>query len=237
MKFRNRCILQRLKPIPSLDLLQIITFANIVPVAYDLPSIESEFLKVNDIKKGAETSAAELGKWMMDTYQLVESYLQKLPPELLDGFDIICEAFEATGEEVDIYTLIMIYHDVQTARQNLLTLIRLKEENEAGNTFEYTMPMRRKLLSVQASIEIDEQGLFRLTLEPFAGAINYVEAARVKVCKACDLFFWAGRIDQKCCCKKCANKYRVRMCRENYKADPEGYKWHRYEREEQKTKK
>ncbi len=122
------------------------------------------------------------------------------------------------------------------ARQNLLTLIRLKEDTAAGKIPEYAMPMHRQLLSVPASIEIDEQGLFRLTLEPFASAINYVEAARVKVCKACELFFWAGRLDQKCCSKKCANKYRVRMCRENYRADPERYKWRRYKREEQKAK-
>jgi hypothetical protein len=48
-------------------------------------------------------------------------------------------------------------------------------------------------------------------------------------CPICSRFFWRDRKDQRCCCKACANVYRVRRWRQRYS---ESYKLQRFRRAE-----
>jgi hypothetical protein len=76
----------------------------------------------------------------------------------------------------------------------------------------------------------DKQGRITMTKGDISKAIEGVEAARIRLCPICDRIFWAGRIDQPCCRKTCANALRVRRHRERYL---KRYKYQRYKKSEQ----
>jgi hypothetical protein len=84
-------------------------------------------------------------------------------------------------------------------------------------------------------LRINAKGGIEFELSPVYKALQGVEAGRIRECKNfnCRRIFWAGRLDQSCCNKKCANIRRVRKWRENYL---EVYKQNRLEKEDQSPK-
>lgn len=63
-------------------------------------------------------------------------------------------------------------------------------------------------------LRIDEKGKIILTPSRLLQTLEGVEADRIRKCPICARFFWAGRMNQPCCGKACANVRRVRKHRE-----------------------
>jgi hypothetical protein len=76
----------------------------------------------------------------------------------------------------------------------------------------------------------------RISFEPtpLAVAIENIEVDRIRECENINFkrVFWAGRSDQPCCSKNCANAHRVQKWRDRYLNI---YKQNRIKREEEKT--
>jgi hypothetical protein len=64
-------------------------------------------------------------------------------------------------------------------------------------------------LDAQAGITLQSSDLFNV--------IEGIDATRVRQCPQCGLLFWAGRIDQPACSKKCVNAWRNKRWRARYK--------------------
>jgi len=76
-------------------------------------------------------------------------------------------------------------------------------------------------------IEVSDKGERKIVHGPIVEALLGVDVRRIRECAICCDFFWAGRIDQPCCSKKCAHVVRTRRWREKYL---EQYKLQRFER-------
>lgn len=83
------------------------------------------------------------------------------------------------------------------------------------------------------SAYLDHRGQVRFEIGPIIRALDGVEAARIRRCPICGLFFWASRKDKPGCGPRCANTLRARRWRHEYKGR---YKVSRIRRAEQKDK-
>jgi hypothetical protein len=72
----------------------------------------------------------------------------------------------------------------------------------------------------------------RFLESPLYKALDGVDIDRIRVCPICKKIYWAGRIDQPTCSKKCGALLRVRRWRVAY---PDKYKSQRYFRLERKS--
>jgi hypothetical protein len=108
------------------------------------------------------------------------------------------------------------YRLVKTARETLRGIAR------RGASSVLPLPDFDGLVDLR----LDSQGRIRLMPSSFLKALEGVEADRIRECKSpnCGRIYWAGRVDQPCCGKTCANARRVRTWRERY---PEAYKQRR----------
>jgi hypothetical protein len=79
------------------------------------------------------------------------------------------------------------------------------------------------------SVVTDTGGNLRIQHDPLLQALEGVEARRIRECAICGRIFWAGRIDQSCCPKRCAKVLRTRRWRDRY---PEKYKPQRIKKAE-----
>jgi hypothetical protein len=70
-----------------------------------------------------------------------------------------------------------------------------------------------------------ETGRFSLRTAILFFCLEGVEARRIRECQVCYQFFWAGRLDMKCCSAKCSHTLRSRKYRQAYK---EKYAFQRY---------
>jgi hypothetical protein len=81
-------------------------------------------------------------------------------------------------------------------------------------------------------IYADETGKIQFKKSPIITALENVEANRIRKCEytKCGRIYWAGRLDQRCCGKNCANSRRVQKHRDK----KDQYKFNRYCNEERK---
>lgn len=117
----------------------------------------------------------------------------------------------ATGER---------YEQLQAAQQVLREIARVKSAQRIELT-------NRAYL---AGLNVGLDGKIGVVLSPICEALQGVEANRIRECEnpKCGRVFWAGRSDQPCCSKVCANARRVRRWREAYQST---YKQNRLKRE------
>ena len=78
-----------------------------------------------------------------------------------------------------------------------------------------------------------KEGKFSLRTPPLFSALEGIEIKRVNECQICYQFFWAGRLDMKCCSAKCSHALRSRNYRRAYK---EKYAYQRYQRAKKEEK-
>src|SRR5207253_819591 len=146
------------------------------------------------------------------------------------------EYFESFAAEVGKIHAVRHYDEIQQAQEKLRIAIILNRELEISKEADTPPPFRPFALPLlDTHLFIDDDGTFQFQLDDFAYAVKGVEAARIKRCANCQRFFWAGRIDQKCCNKRCSGAFRIRRLREEYKKDPEGYIQRRAARERAKA--
>ena len=107
-----------------------------------------------------------------------------------------------------------------------LDTLRAIARRKGASTIKLTYPAGLIGLRVNEKREID------LAPSPVYEALQGVEADRIRECRnsACRRIFWAGRLDQPCCSKKCANARRVQKWRDKYQ---DVYKQNRLSRDQQ----
>lgn len=217
--------LRFLKPAPE-GLAHIINLANIVPPEPYMRRIDEklQIQLVGELREVEMESVDINERWQDETFDLILSYLEDFP-------EYVRNYFISLAAEMGKIGAIQHYHEIQQAHERLRIIIRLVHEAEASKTTRKPPPFRPFALPVETHIFLDDKGKLQLSMDEFAVAVRNVEAWRIRQCANCRRFFWAGRIDQKCCNKKCNGAYRVRRYREAYAKDPVGYAQRRAARE------
>jgi hypothetical protein len=187
-----------LKPPPE-KLARLIDLANQVPPGLPMESIASSM----DLQ--AVHSSYE--DWENETYKVVLSSLAAFPKD-------VREPFESFAAQAGKMALIHDYHRIQQAREKLQIIVGFNQKIAAAKAsgkslrgFTFAIPFR-------AYVGFDEQERLQIAVDEFASAVEDVEATRIRECANCGRFYWAGRMDQKCCSRKCNGVHRVRRHRE-----------------------
>lgn len=159
----------------------------------------------------------------------LKNFAQTLPPDFRDYLlkeptpDNFLEALHEGG-------ILGRYETFWDARECLRLLAQKAQE---GHPTKHVMvSVKGSLIPTTYHIEVDPHGKAQtqtsISISQVDEAINGVDATRIRECQVCNRIFWAGRKDQKCCSKKCANVRRVQLWRknyaENYKLQRNGYK-------------
>lgn len=110
---------------------------------------------------------------------------------------------------LDVKNLVVVgerYRQVKAAHEILRAIAR-EELSDVATHSEDLIGLR-----------IDEQGLIKLIPSRLFTALDGLEAQRIRECEnsKCLRIYWAGRLDQPCCSRKCANARRVKKWRERY---------------------
>jgi hypothetical protein len=163
---------------------------------------------------------------------------EKLTAEIIKSWDAMLSALpknvqsfvrydQGAQGKSDCLSRIEKYQRIQGTLETLKRIIKHKSELAKGIWLNLTDIV--PLASVY--MRINEVGEIEFEKSPIMEVFNSVDADRIRECgnPKCKRIYWAGRIDQRCCCKKCANVLRVREWRENYQ---EIYKKNRIGKEE-----
>lgn len=144
--------------------------------------------------------------WQNETFELVMSYLKGFPTEVQESFASLASG---SGKMAAINH----YHEIQQAREKLMMVMRLNQESRIDDDLReppledpFATPFRTYLTS--------DKGRVKSIQDPFVLAVEGIETSRIRKCANCRRFFWAGRLDQKCCSKKCNSAFRARRYRE-----------------------
>lgn len=113
------------------------------------------------------------------------------------------------GDEDKPYRMLYRYNLVRDARENISRIISRYKQ--------YKPDLSMPVFTVTTTIRISNDGLIEFERDDFMRAIEGVEVERLRRCAICSKFFWAGRLDQQCCSKNCANTLRNRRWRANSK--------------------
>ncbi|MDQ3818836.1 MAG: hypothetical protein M3362_14325 [Acidobacteriota bacterium] len=222
--------LRFLKPVPE-DLAHLIYLANLVPPTPPLPKLNwGPGLRFIGELRDVDMSSIPTSVLPDDElFEQIVSHLQSFPVH-------VREYFESLATRVGKFPAAQHYDEIQEAQEKLRIAVALNRELEISKETKTPPPFRPFALPLQEMyLFIDEDGTFQVQWDHFAYAVKGVEAARIKQCANCQRFFWAGRIDQKCCNKKCSGAFRVRRFREAYAKDPAGYIQRRAARERAKS--
>lgn len=68
--------------------------------------------------------------------------------------------------------------------------------------------------NLNISLHINEKGQIAVKPDKLLDALLGTDAERIRQCPICNNIFWASRIDQRACSKRCSNTMRVRRSRE-----------------------
>jgi hypothetical protein len=171
-----------------------------IPVDCDLPDWE-----IPDVRRSRDP----VGTLLRSFNTMISTRLSPAGQSWVRGARhvVVQKDFADAGER---YRLLKAAHEMlrSIARRKTLPAIRLADTSEF------------------LTLSVDGEGRIRFTCSSIVDALEGVEADRIRKCENpnCGRIYWAGRVDQPCCGKKCANARRVRTWRERY---PEAYKQRR----------
>lgn len=215
---------------------EFIELANLLPATH--PAGDLDELLGRD-KEGPHTSEHEFLLWI-EKFKLLLVYLERFPAhfreyvledskESLAQINMADPTDDASLKHVTkIYGALCRYDDFRKVREKLRKLVRIAQTAPEQKGFGFYFLNR---VDVHASLRVDKDGTVKISFDPFAEAIEGVDATRIRECNDCRRIFWATRKDQSCCSKDCANRYHVRRHREKYASDPIGHKLRRLDRE------
>jgi hypothetical protein len=201
MSLPQRQQASRAKPVPP-ELAAYIERANILPAPEELPGAVEGDLRDHywDDEGQIEALAAQFAAF--------QGYLEgaDLKAEIPVGAVLRCRS-------------------LASLRAVLRTIARMDDRNLATKNL-----LSGSHLEDFVSGEADQDGKFLVTYHPLLRALEGVEIARIRECPTCGKIFWAGRIDQPCCTKRCAGIRRTRLWRGIY---PDKYKQQRFAKAQQ----
>ena|SRR5215208_2612729 len=140
--------------------------------------------------------------------------------ESLDLLILIAAANRTAYEELRLYSKPINEENMEEiwASRNLLNL-----------TFSTRFTPMELIRNERGELEWRPNILFK--------AMQKAKHLRIRHCLICGLFFWAGRIDQPACSKRCTQTLRVRRWRADYQGKYKQQRIHKAEEQEQQQKK
>jgi hypothetical protein len=202
----------RLRAAPE-NLQRLIELANSIPVDREFPDTSEVLSKAPAGLNIAELRALCLREFEVfpeDQFPAFRNFIGPVKPERLSILSETCDFLRG-------------------ARETLKAIARLDKADVTGKD----IPLPEKVVAFSLGWKTDERGIITMKQGDVSKAIVGVEAARIRLCPVCKRIFWAGRIDQPCCTRGCANVLRVRRYREAYLNQ---YKQQRYRKSEQLAK-
>jgi hypothetical protein len=195
----------RKKPVKA-EVTELIELANSVPPDCELP-----------------TSIDLMGRYAPTGYQ---DFFEQFPTSTFPKFRAIIGSFDSRN----VTSALQQYSLIRDAREILRQIARMENKNPGQIVQHVTLFGSASLVTLQ----VNEWGKIDVKHDRLLELLKCVEVARIRECQVCKLIFWAGRIDQKCCCTGHAKVLRTREWREKY---AEQYKLQRVHKVEQKITK
>ena len=193
------------RPLPRLA--ELIALTNLVPPEHELGDLYEAFVEfLNSI--GLDRWTAE---WAKKLRALVHSYLLGLP-ETFQSYVLGKKWPDDDDAGILIYGVASVerYALIKDARMLLRGIPTI---SESGSDF------YRPALEVKTKLRLNGQGVFILERNKLIEALECVEAQRIRTCPICEQIFWAGRLNQPACSKRCSHTLRNRKYRERYLTD------------------
>jgi hypothetical protein len=95
-----------------------------------------------------------------------------------------------------------------------------KPLNEKNITEYWAAPNRLFILSSVpiplVDLSVNGKGELEWKFNVMLEVLKKARIIRIRRCRVCNLYYWAGRIDQLCCSSRCSNTYRQRLWRQGY---------------------
>jgi hypothetical protein len=103
-------------------------------------------------------------------------------------------------------------HERYELLRGALGALRAIARSKGASSIELTQP------AGLIGLRVNEKGEVDFTPSLVCEALQGLPASRIRECQnsACRRIFWAGRLDQPCCSRECANARRVRKWRDKY---------------------
>ena len=192
---------------PPAKLAKLIALTNLVPPKTELGNLHEKFVELLE-SIGLDRWTPQ---WAKKLRALVHSYLEGLPGSF-QSYVLGTTWPDDNDAGILIYGVASIerYTLIKDAR---LLLRGIRTVSESGYAF------YRSTLEVKTKLRLDEQGVFVLQRNQLIEALEGVEAERIRTCPICEQIFWAGRINQPACSKRCSHALRNRKYRERYLTD------------------
>jgi hypothetical protein len=245
MKIKARQALPKAKrtmPAPK-RLSELIELINLLPV--DAVGLRDMFDNIQS--RFSELQALEINKVFLNEF---DSYVQSLPPKIKEYIgeprdpknpslfnEVAARRYNLLVESLDLMGLIASQNNA--AIQELRTYS--KQINEKNIEEIWAL---RNLLNIVFSICVtpmefvrNEQGKLEKQSNILIETMQEGKHLRIRQCLICGLFFWAGRIDQPACSKRCTQTLRVRRWREKYQDKYKQQRIQKAEEQEQRQKK
>ncbi|HKQ04138.1 MAG TPA: hypothetical protein VJ464_03325 [Blastocatellia bacterium] len=166
-----------------------------------------------NIKTPQEIFATFLEQGTYDPQDWINGYKKIIAPLPIEVQDFIGSIRIDTLQEFDLRYSLLIEAKI---------ILRQIARGEIGKKL--SLPVTQAL----ATLGTDKEGKIVVKPTPLADALVGVESSRIRECTICENIYWAGRIDQPCCSRKCNGIRRVRKWREQY---PEKYKQQRVQKD------
>jgi hypothetical protein len=120
------------------------------------------------------------------------------------------------------------FADLRERFYALLDLVHFAAGLEESLSYRINIPLPKGNITSfppdRIVLDFDEDDQLQFAVDEFSKALEGVDVYRIRKCEICKKVFWAGRLDKKCCSKKCNNVFNVRRSRERREVDPGAYK-------------
>lgn len=192
--------------LPPKPILNLINLVNLAPMNIEFP-FEEDLIEMFEQKTGKILQDSREYFWdflQPAVKKICEPYPKLLKhidrhnaPENDFTIDVSSEYFMFLDDRVDIRNLIETAQDaLKTGRSSVVT------DSRPGSNF-------------MISVSVSDEGKFEVFSRSFLQAIDGVDAKRLKMCPICDAVFWAYRLNQKWCSKKCSNFHHQKLLRDD----------------------
>lgn len=179
----------RLRAAPQV-LQQFIDLVNSVPPEQEWPELPDFYDVLGEVASGR--SGKGVARWERMINDLPTHLRERIGPVRLDTAMAV----------YDVYSLL------REARKTLRYIAHM--DKSAGSVH------RKFPASDFLRLSLGQGGRIHIVHSPLIRALDGVEAARIRQCPICSRIFWAGRIDQLCCTRRCASDLRTRRWRSDY---------------------